>query len=142
MEQLGKVAVFGILKRGGRVYTKMIPNTSRAVLMPIIKAKVKLDSVVYTDTYVTYDSLDVSGFHHHRINHRQAFAAKGGNHINGIEKLLEPDQASLAKIQRHSQAPLPSLPQRVRVALQLRTSLQALEHPQNLDQAFQIRAIS
>ena len=77
----GKVAVFGILKRGGRVYTKMIPNTSRAVLMPIIKAKIELD----TDTYVTYDSLDVSGFHHHRINHRQAFAAKGGNHINGIE---------------------------------------------------------
>ena len=81
----GKVAVFGILKRGGRVYTKMIPNTSRSVLMPIIKAKVELDSVVFTDTYSTYDVLDVSGFHHHRINHRKSFAAKGGNHINGIE---------------------------------------------------------
>ena len=28
----GKVAVFGILKRGGRVYTKMIPNVARATL--------------------------------------------------------------------------------------------------------------
>ena len=81
----GKVAVFGILKRGGRVYTKMIPNTSRSTLMPIIKAKVQLDSIVFTDTYSTYDVLDVSGFHHHRINHRKSFAAKGGNHINGIE---------------------------------------------------------
>ena len=81
----GKVAVFGILKRGGRVYTKMIPNASRTTLMPIIKAKIKPDSIVYTDTFVTYDSLDVSGFRHHRINHRKAFAATGGNHINGIE---------------------------------------------------------
>lgn len=39
----GKVAVFGILKRGGRVYTKMIPNVARATLMPIIKAKIELD---------------------------------------------------------------------------------------------------
>lgn len=42
----GKVAVFGILKRGGRVYTKMIPNASSAVLRPIIKAKIEPDSVV------------------------------------------------------------------------------------------------
>ena len=61
----GKVSVFGILKRGGRVCTKILPNTSRAVLMPIIKAKIVLDSVVYTDTYMTYDNLDVSGFRHH-----------------------------------------------------------------------------
>jgi transposase len=81
----GKVAVFGILKRGGRVCTKMIPNVSSAVLMPIIKAKIQPDSVVYTDTFSSYNSLDVSGFHHHRINHRQAFATKGSNHINGIE---------------------------------------------------------
>ena len=81
----GKVPVFGILKRGGRVYTKILPNTSRAALMPIIKAKIVLDSVVYTDTYVTYDNLDVSGFRHHRINHRQGFAAANANHINGIE---------------------------------------------------------
>ena len=32
----GKVPVFGILKRGGRVYTKMIPDASSATLIPII----------------------------------------------------------------------------------------------------------
>jgi len=30
----GKVAVFGILKRGGRVYTMMLPNVSRTTLVP------------------------------------------------------------------------------------------------------------
>lgn len=93
----GKVAVFGILKRGGRVYTKMIPNTSRSALMPIIKAKIQADSIVYTDTFRTYDSLDVSGFRHHRINHRQAFAAHGGNHINGIENFWNQTKRHLRK---------------------------------------------
>ena len=32
----GKVPVFGLLKRGGKVYTKIIPDASSATLMPII----------------------------------------------------------------------------------------------------------
>jgi len=93
----GKVPVFGILKRKGRVYTKMLPNTARATVMPIIKAKVELDSIVYTDAYGTYDILDVSGFHHHRINHRKTFAAAGGNHINGIENFWNQAKRHLRK---------------------------------------------
>ncbi len=33
----GKVPVFGILKRGGRVYTKVIPNTKAKTLMGIMQ---------------------------------------------------------------------------------------------------------
>lgn len=40
--------------------------------------------IVYTDTYSAYNALDVSEFHHHRINHSQSFAEQA-NHINGIE---------------------------------------------------------
>lgn len=81
----GKVPVFGILKRGGRVYTKMIPDARAVTIMPIIKAKVELDSIVYSDAFGTYDVLDVSGFRHHRINHRESFVLGQGRHINGIE---------------------------------------------------------
>jgi transposase len=36
----GKVPVFGLLKRGGRVYTKIIPDASGSTLIPIsLKAK-------------------------------------------------------------------------------------------------------
>jgi transposase len=35
----GKIPVFGLLKRGGRVYTKIIPDASRATLIPIIADK-------------------------------------------------------------------------------------------------------
>src|SRR5215813_11168115 len=81
----GKVAVFGILKRGGKVYTKMIADSGRTTILPIIEAKVKPDSIVYSDAFATYDVLDVSAFHHHRISHREAFVLGPGRHINGVE---------------------------------------------------------
>lgn len=33
----GKVAVFGLLKRNGKVYTVAVPNTQTATLLPIIR---------------------------------------------------------------------------------------------------------
>lgn len=60
----GKVAVFGLLKRNGQVYTVAVANTQTATLLPIIREKVKPDSIVYTDCYRSYDVLDVSEFNH------------------------------------------------------------------------------
>jgi transposase len=80
----GKVPVFGLLKRGGRVYTVMIPNARSDTLMPIMERMILPDSIVYTDGLMSYDALDVSAFHHQRINHSEQFV-KEQNHINGIE---------------------------------------------------------
>ena len=80
----GKVPVFGLLKRGGRVYAKIIPDASSATLIPIIERKVMPDSIVYSDCWTGYNALDVSDFKHYRINHSKLFAEKN-NHINGIE---------------------------------------------------------
>ena len=46
----GKIPVFGLLKCGGRVYTKIIPDASSATLTPIIERKVIPDSIVYSDS--------------------------------------------------------------------------------------------
>lgn len=80
----GKIPVFGLLKRGGRVYTKIIPDASSSTLLPIIERKVIPDSIVYSDCWRGYNVLDISDFKHYRINHSKLFADKG-NHINGIE---------------------------------------------------------
>jgi len=80
----GKVPVFGILKRGGKVYTKVIPDVRSTTLMRIMEQKIVPDSIVYTDSLQSYNVLDVSDFHHVRINHSNLFAT-GRNHINGIE---------------------------------------------------------
>jgi|TARA_B100000959_G_C14687381_1_gene503233 transposase len=80
----GKVAVFGLLKRGGKVFTAIVPNARTETLLPIIEERVTPDSIVYTDTFKAYNALDVTEFHHMRINHSKLFADRG-NHINGIE---------------------------------------------------------
>ncbi len=92
----GKVAVFGILKRGGKVYTKVVLNTKTETLMPLIARKIAPDSVVYTDCYRSYNALDVSGFYHERINHSKLFAT-GRNHINGIENFWNQAKRVLRK---------------------------------------------
>jgi len=92
----GKVPVFGILKRGGRVYTKVIPDTRSATLMRILERKIVPDSIVYTDSLRSYNVLDVSEFRHVRVNHSYLFA-EGRNHINGIENFWNQAKRHLRK---------------------------------------------
>ena len=47
----GKIPVFSLLKRGGKVYTKIIPDASEATLISTIKRKVVPDSIVYSDCW-------------------------------------------------------------------------------------------
>jgi transposase len=92
----GKVPVFGLLKRGGKVFTKIIPDAKSATLMPIIQDKILPDSVVYTDSLSSYNVLDVSCFKHYRINHSELFADRK-NHINGIENFWNQAKRHLRK---------------------------------------------
>lgn len=92
----GKVAVFGILKRGGNVYTVVVENTKADTLLPVITRKIAPDSFVYTDCYRSYNALDVNDFYHERINHSKLFA-RGKNHINGIENFWNQAKRVLRK---------------------------------------------
>ena len=69
-------------------------------------AQIAPDSVVYTDCYRSYNALDVSDFHHHRINHSALFAT-GKNHINGIENFWNQAKRVLRK---HNGIPKESFP--------------------------------
>ena len=93
----GTVVGFGILKRHGKVYTQLVHDTKTDTLIPIIRQKVGPDSVVYTDCYRAYNALDVSEFHHHRINHSTHFAEQKWNHINGIENFWNQAKRHLRK---------------------------------------------
>ncbi len=92
----GKVVVFGMLKRHGKVFTVVVENTKTKTLMNEIARKIKPDSVVYSDAYHSYDALDVSEFHHHRINHSDVFVDEK-NHINGIENFWNQAKRVLRK---------------------------------------------
>jgi transposase len=82
----GKTVVFGILQRGGKVYTEIVPDCARKTLQGIIRGKVDPDSVIHTDYWRGYNGLvDVGYKKHFRIRHGHNEFASGKNHINGIE---------------------------------------------------------
>ena len=52
--------------------------------------------MVYTDSFTSYNALDVSQFRHVRINHSVEFV-RGRNHINGIENFWNQAKRVLRK---------------------------------------------
>lgn len=92
----GKIPVFGLLKRGGKIYARVIPDAKGGTLMPNIERKVVPESIVYTDSWQGYNALDVSSFKHYRINHSELFADTR-NHINGIENFWNQAERHMRK---------------------------------------------
>ena len=92
----GKVPVFGLLKRGGKVYAVVITDAKATTLLPILKQRIMPDSIVYSDSLPSYNALAVAGFRQRRINHSKLFAA-GKNHINGIENFWNQAKRHLRK---------------------------------------------
>ena len=82
--------------RNGKVYACIIPNAKADTLIPIIREKVKPDSIVYTDSFKSYNALDISEFTHYRINHSKTFV-NDKNHINGIENFWNQAKRHLRK---------------------------------------------
>jgi len=82
-----KQPVFGIFLRHGEVYTEIIPDAKKATLQAIIRQRIDLRSIIYTDGWRGYDGLvDVGYDKHLRVNHgKNEFALEGDIHINGIE---------------------------------------------------------
>ena len=80
----GKVPVFGILERGGKVTVEVVPDVKGDTLLELALKKVKRGSLIYTDRFRSYNGLVSYGFKHLRIDHGKRFA-NGKVYINGIE---------------------------------------------------------
>ena len=92
-----KQPVFGVFERGGRVYTEVVPDCSKATLQGIIRGRIDPESIVHPDGWRGYNGLvDVGYDKHYRINKSKTFAEKGV-HINGIESFWSFTKRRLAK---------------------------------------------
>lgn len=82
-----KQPVFGIFERHGRVYTEIVPDCTLKTLRAIIRKRIDVASVLYSDSWRGYDGLvDVGYDKHFRIRHQLNEYSNGkGVHINGIE---------------------------------------------------------
>jgi transposase len=80
----GKVPVFGILERAGRVWVQAVPDVSAETLLNLTVKTVRRGSIVYTDRFSSYDSLMFCGYRHLKVDHSKRFA-RGRVYINGLE---------------------------------------------------------
>ncbi len=81
-----KTPVFGILQRGGKVYTEIVPDCAKRKLQAIIRGRVKLDTIIHSDCWRGYNGLvDIGYRKHYRVHHGNNEFASRKSHINGIE---------------------------------------------------------
>jgi transposase len=100
-----------MIQRGGLLVLHMLANVKTATIEPIIKAHVAEGSLIHTDEYNIYKSLERWGFCHKTVNHGKGEYArdKDGDgfcevHVNTMEGVW-----SLLRswLRPHSQEKLP-----------------------------------
>lgn len=79
----GKVMVFGIYKRNGKVLTFPVSSRKTKELLPLIQTHTRRNSLYYTDDWFAYVSLSLLG--EHVVVKKSKGVPKGRDHINGIE---------------------------------------------------------
>jgi len=65
----GKVPVFGILVRGGKVKVEVVGDVKGDTLLELAIKKVKRGGLIYTDRFRSYNGLVSYGFKYRRIDH-------------------------------------------------------------------------
>ncbi len=78
-----KVAVMGILERGGEVRTVVVSSRRKPVLQAEIRKHVEAGSALYTDFLLSYDGL-ASDYAHKVVDHAVEYV-NGRVHTNGLE---------------------------------------------------------
>jgi transposase-like protein len=78
-----KIAVMGILERGGKVKTIIVPNRKKAALHSEIKQHVEAGAALYTDALLSYEGL--AGDYAHKVVDHAVEYVKGSVHTNGLE---------------------------------------------------------
>jgi transposase len=92
----GNAPVIGLLTRGGKIHTVMVPNTSKDTLLPILRTRINPDALVYTSAAGVSDALDRLGVRHRRVDQNDRFAP-GPAHVNGIENFWNQARRHLRK---------------------------------------------
>jgi transposase-like protein len=78
-----KVAVMGILERGGNVRTIVVPSRRKPVLQAEVRKHVEAGTALYTDFLLSYEGL-AADYAHKVIDHAVEYV-NGQIHTNGLE---------------------------------------------------------
>ena len=121
----GKTPVFGLLKRGEKVFVTVVPDCSRESLMPVIKGLILESSTIYTDGWKAYDGLVLNGYEHYRVSLETSLRMPQRERVRaGTEprqrhrELLELRQEAAGEVQRLQLRRFCATHEGVRVAVQ------------------------
>ena len=78
-----KTVVMGVMERGGKVRTLVVPDRRKMRLQTAVKAHVQAGSALYTDALLSYDGL-AKDFAHKVVDHAEQYV-DGKVHTNGLE---------------------------------------------------------
>lgn len=78
-----KTAVMGILERGGKVRTVVVPNRKKHALQSEVRKHVEAGAALYTDALLSYDGL--AGDYAHKVVDHAVEYVSGPCHTNGLE---------------------------------------------------------
>ncbi|MCH9053942.1 MAG: IS1595 family transposase, partial [Proteobacteria bacterium] len=81
----GKTVVFGILERGGDLYTEVVPSAAGKSLIPPIVKHVPKGTRVSSDEWAPYRVLPSLGYKHDTVDHAAKEYARGNVHVNTLE---------------------------------------------------------
>jgi len=88
-EKLGgqnKPVLFGMLKRGGELRVKKVPDVQRLTLLREIGHNIRRGSTIHTDEHHGYMGLDGRGYNHTTVRHADGeYASHDGRGVQGIE---------------------------------------------------------
>ena len=78
-----KTAVMGILERGGKIRTTVVPNRKRKALQDEVRQHVTAGAALYSDALRSYDGL--AGDYAHKVVDHAVRYVDGRVHTNGLE---------------------------------------------------------
>jgi transposase-like protein len=70
-----------------RSFVNIVPNRTRATLLPIIQQRIRAGSTIWSDTWAPYFTLNQHGYQHAMVNHSEQFVTDNGVHTQEIESL-------------------------------------------------------
>lgn len=81
----GKVPVFGMIEREGKVIAKVVPSTTEKDLIPLITKYINSFATIYSDEWKAYSHLEDYCYYHHVVNHGEKQYVNGKDYTNNIE---------------------------------------------------------
>jgi len=82
-----KEILMGMVKRGGKVYIKHIPNTGKWTLLKQIQEHISPKARIFTDEWRGYIQLSYKGYGHDSVNHSATEYVRGEVHTQNIDNV-------------------------------------------------------